>query len=452
MNLYLFLPLLFGLQGLYWYIGKRAATQVQGQEDYFLAKKTVRCFPLLMTFIAAQVGGGLVLGAADSAFQYGWWVLLYPLGASLGLISLGLGIGKRLAAFRVSTIAQILEIVYKSPLLKQIASILSIISLFMILSAQFIASHKFLIAVGLSSPLLFAAFWGIIVLYTVRGGLRAVIATDIAQASLFALIFSASFCLIYFSGAAPTFSLSLSSFSLCSSKLTGWLLMPLFYMMIEQDMGQRCFAGDSPRTVSRATFWAGLCTMGICVVPIAFGVLAKTAGLTIPAGASTLMTAVTYATNPYVAALVGCAILAAITSTSTSLINAISSNLSQDFEIFKSKKNLNATRLLTLSVAMGALVMAFYFNDIVGVLIQSYELFVSALFIPIVIALFKTRGNFLSALLSILFGIGGFILFKIIPLPFPAEIANILLSLTGYIIGEGIVRRLSSKSFGGSIQ
>jgi SSS family solute:Na+ symporter len=423
MNLGLFIAFLFGLQFIYWMIGRKASKQVDNQEKYFLAGKSVRFFPLMMTFVATQVGGGLVLGSADEAYKYGLSVLLYPLGMALGMIGLGLGLGARLAQYKVTTVAQILEVAYGSPLLKKIASLLSIISLFMILIAQIIASHKFLAAIGFSNNLLFILFWSIIIFYTVRGGLKAVISTDIAQAIVFSIVFFSCFTVVYFKGLTPA---SFESFSFNSSKMIGWLLMPLLYMFIEQDMAQRCFAGKSPKTVSRAAFWAGIVTLLVSLIPITFGMIAKTSGLVIPAGASTLMTAIIQTTNPYLAALMGCAILAAIISTASSLINAISSNISQDFEIFK---NLKTIQLMTLGLSIAAIIMAFYFNSVIDILIKSYGLFVSCLFIPIFIALFKKRCNFYSGLLSILFGMVGFCLFS-------SELVSIAISLLGFVVGE----------------
>src|SRR5688572_12044172 len=146
MNVSLFISMLFCLQLFYWLIGQKASKKVQGKEDYFLAGKGVTLYPLMMTFLATQVGGGLILGSAEEAYQWGWPVLLYPLGQALGLIVLGSGIGSKLAQFKISTVAELFEVVYGSLALRKVASLLSVVSLFMILVAQLVASHKFLVS------------------------------------------------------------------------------------------------------------------------------------------------------------------------------------------------------------------------------------------------------------------------------------------------------------------
>jgi len=440
MNIYLFIFLLFSLQFFYWFVGQRASKNLKDKEDYFLAGKSVQLFPLMMTFLATQVGGGVILGAADEAYLFGWPVLLYPLGAALGLILLGCGIGRKLAGFKVSTIAQLFEVVYGSVKLKKVASILSVVSLFMILVAQIIASNKFLVSLGFSNTPLFIAFWAIVIIYTAQGGLKAVISTDMVQAAFFSSIFLLCFGLVLIS--EPSISAiqtpSVENFANVSSKLCGWLLMPLLFMIIEQDMGQRCFAGASPKIVSRASLLAGIITMIVCIVPVFLGSLAKVMDLEVPKGGSVLMATIAETTTPWMTALVGCAVLAAIISTATSLINAISSNLSSDFKLTFLKKSdtMKIVKGMTCLISIGAIFFAFYFDNIVDLLIQSYELSVSCLFIPILIALFKRKGNFMAAVLAMAFGALGFFLFRLYPIDFPKEIASILLSLTGYICGE----------------
>jgi solute:Na+ symporter, SSS family len=449
MNISLFIFLLFALQCFYWFVARRSSRQTQGKEDYFLAGRSVAFFPLMMTFLATQVGGGVVLGAAEEAYRFGWPVLLYPLGVALGLILLGSGIGRRLAGFGVSTVAHIFERVYGSTHLRKTASILSILSLFMVLVAQIIASSKFLVSLGFDSTFLFIVFWAIVILYTAQGGLRAVISTDMVQALVFSIVFLASFGYIFFfgHGAASLPTLQREHVAAVSSKFTGWLFMPLLCMLIEQDMGQRCFAGASGKIVSRAALWSGVALMLVCTVPVCIGMLAQSSGLQVPAGGSVLMTAITQMTGPWMSALVGCAVLAAIISTATSLINAISSNLLNDFQLswFRRVEPMRLVKAMTSAISIAAIFFAFYFTNIVDLLIQSYELSVSCLFVPIFIAFFKKQGSPLSAWMAITAGAIGFCLFRIYPIAFPKEIASILLSLSGYGLGELLMRYPAKK-------
>jgi SSS family solute:Na+ symporter len=198
----LFVMMLFTLQGFYWFVGKRASAHVEGEKDYFLANRQVKLLPLLMTFLATQVGGGVVLGASEEAYRYGWPVLFYPLGGALGLMLLGAGLGRKLASFNVSTVAELFEVVYGSKALRKFASMLSIVSLFLILIAQVIGSRKFLVSMGMSNPYLFVGFWALIIYYTAKGGFKAVISTDLVQAAFFSGVFL--FCLAYVWGVTET--------------------------------------------------------------------------------------------------------------------------------------------------------------------------------------------------------------------------------------------------------
>lgn len=439
MDLTAFIFFLVILQGICLYIGSSSAKGLNAQnshEEYFLAGKNIRFFPLMMTFLATQVGGGVILGAAEEAYHFGWQVLFYPLGAALGLTVLGLGVGRALAKFKVSTIAQIFEVAYGSSSLKKFASVLSIVSLFLIFVAQIIASNKFLSGLGLDNQFWFIVFWAVVIIYTAVGGLKAVVATDVVQASFFIGAFLFCFAYVMFFSEVPFSSILENNKGIPfeSEKLYGWLFMPFFFMLIEQDMGQRCFAAKSPQTVSKATLCAGACLIVVCVIPVFFGVFAKHLALEIPAGASVLMTVIQKTSSPIVTALVACAILAAIISTADSLINAISSNLALDFGLIFQKVRIS--QAMTASIAVLGVLSSFFFDNIVDLLIQSYELSVSCIFVPILFALFKKRAHFLSATFAICFGAVGFLLFRAVPIAIPKELATVLLSLVGYGIGE----------------
>lgn len=441
MDTTLFILSLFIVQAICLYIGRQSSKNISTQDDYFLAGKSVSFLPLMMTFVATQVGGGLILGSAEEAYKYGWAVLLYPLGACLGLMLLALGLGKRMASFQVSTVAQLFEVVYSSKTLKKFASCLSIISLFMIFVAQLIASKKFMVSVGVSSELLFISFWAMVIVYTAAGGMRAVVATDIIQASFFIGCFVVCCLAVFFLNDLSVWPAGQSeAFELNEEKFLGWLLMPLLFMVIEQDMGQRCFSADAPKTVTKATATAAVITMLVCLIPVFLGVTGKNMGIEVVPGSSILMTMVTALTNPYVSALVGCAILTAIISTADSLINAISSNISQDFDL--SFIDLRMSQKLTALISILGILASYFFTNVVDLLILSYELSVCCLFVPILMALFQPKGIRLSAVLAVTAGAVSYTLLKIFPAPLPKELICISLSFAGFYLGK-----LSTKTF-----
>lgn len=446
MNILAFILLLLGLQFICLIIGRKFSKDLNNQEDYFLAGKNLKFFPLMMTFIATQVGGGLILGSAEEAYQFGWGVLFYPLGSAVGLLLLGLGLGRKLAKFKVSTIAQIFEVVYGSVKLKKLASVFSILSLFLILIAQITASSKFMVSLGVDSKLLFFAFWGIVIFYTSLGGLKAVVATDIVQAAFFIGAFIICFgFILYTSDITPLQVIEEGwkneSFQFSQSKLLGWLLMPLLFMVIEQDMGQRCLSADKPKTVSKATLCAGIVTFLVAIFPIYLGIFAKGMNLEVNPGASVLMTVIEKTSTPFLTALIGCAILVAIISTADSLLNAISSNVAQDFDFVK-KDPIAFSQKITFVVSVLAIACSYYFNNILDLLVLSYELSVCCLFVPIFAALFKEKGNVQAASLAIILGATGFIGTRLVPIEFPKEIFCLLLSGLGYGIGELWVRQV----------
>lgn len=444
MNWVLFISVLFGIQIFCLVVGKKVSKGLKTNQDYFLAGRTVRVFPLMMTLVATQVGGGLVLGAAQEAYRYGWSVVLYPLGQSLGFILLAAGIGKRMAESKVSTVAELFEKAFSSRKLRQMASLLSIVSLFMIFVAQVMASKKFMISLGFDQNWIFLSFWALVILYTVVGGLKAVIATDIIQAAYFIVMFAIA--IFVAKGGAITEVIENSS-SLAfdedpAPKMLGWLLLPFLFMGIEQDMGQRCFAADSPKTVTIATFIAAIVTLVTCVIPVYFGVLAKVANVEVVEGGSVFMSAIQSLTNPSITALIACAVLAAIISTADSLINAISSNLTQDFSWnTRGQRSIRFAQTITALISVAGLIFSYYFDNIVDILIQSYDLSVSCLFVPVMVALIKKKGSFQAAWSSFFAGGMAFFLFRSIPYAAPKEILSILISALVYFSVEKISNR-----------
>lgn len=444
------IPLFFGLAGLlgsiYIWIGKCASKDQQTSEDYFLMGRKLTFFPLSLTLLATQLGGGTLLGAAQEAYQKGWLVLFYPLGTCLGLFVLGMGFGGKLRKLNISTVAEIFETIYRSRRQRYIASGLSIVALFFILVAQGIAARLFFVAMGAEEPMIFIVFWSVLVAYTVMGGLKAVVNTDILQALFIIAALILAYFSIDFTAASKTIDvLSTESLGISEIPWSTWLFMPLLFMLIEQDMGQRCFAAKNPRVISISAITAGVVLLFSSMIAIYFGVLARESGIQITGNTSVLIESIKALTNPTVATLFMVAIFMAVISTADSLLCSISSNLSCDFlasQKMSERQRVRISQLLTLITGLCALGIAYLFDNVVTILMISYELSVCILFVPIAVAILLSRPSKFGAYLSMAFGAAGFILFRFVDVPVPKEMMTISLSLVGYILGQRLPEKV----------
>lgn len=433
---------------IYFFVGMLASKKVSSHEDYFLGNRQFGFIAITFTLVATQIGAGMILGTSEEAYHYGYLGLMYNLGMCLGFIVLGCGVAAKLRGFNIATTAELFETHFGSQNLRKAASLLSILTLGGILAGQILASRKLMATVGMDNDIFIIAFWFIIIFYTMFGGLRAVIATDILQVVLIVLVFGGLFIYVV---TQDDFALNMEiarqaeakeAASMPWERFYSFLLMPVLFSMIEQDLAQRFFAAKSGRIAMLSAFLSAGIILLFSFAPVLIGMSAKAAGLEISLNKSPLVAFVENMNSEWVLAMVICALIAAISSTADSLLCAIGSNIVCDFKLNKqSASSLWSSRLATLFTGLLALVVAYQFNSIIDVLVQSYELSVSCLFVPTVFCLYKEKRHPQSAALAMVFGLAGFILSRIFPMPIPRELLSLLLSLAGYLLGEAIVRK-----------
>ncbi|KKP22550.1 MAG: hypothetical protein SZ59_C0005G0015 [candidate division TM6 bacterium GW2011_GWF2_28_16] len=442
---------IFTILGLFYLVlGLFVSRGIKTNDDYFLAGRKMGLFPLTFTLIATQVGGGMMLGTAAQSYNIGYWGILYTVGIGLGFLILGFGLASKLREFNVATTAELFELKYNSKFLRQVASILSIITLFGILGAQVVALKSVLIALGLNNNFIFILFWLFIIIYTMIGGLAAVAITDTVQIIFLIFVFGFLFIKTAFLGNAInafSFSNFIGQQNFFNSQNFSFLTLfpivfnPMMFSLIEQDLAQRFFSAKTKKIAALAALFSGIFMLVFAFIPVYFGMQAKLNGLFIPAGSNPLVITINNIASNLLLSLVVCALAAAITSTADSLLCAISSNIVQDFDFNFIKINkLKFSKIVTLVVGLLSIIVAYFSNDIIGILIQSYELSISCLFIPIFLCYFKVQLNKNAAILSVVMGFAGFVLFRFLSLPVPKELASLILSLFGYLIGSKLIK------------
>jgi len=456
MNTNLFLLIFGSLTTIYLIIGTWASKNIKTTQDYFLANRNLGLWPVTFTLIATQLGGGMLLGTSQKAYEIGFLGIFYTLGISLGFIILASGLAGKLRALNISTTAEIFETKYKSKKLKKFASLLSIVTLCGILVSQVVASKSLLLGLNINNEFLFILFWAFIIIYTIMGGLKAVIYTDIAQVILIILVFSFIFFKqIFFNNNLNiikilSYKVLNNNFNLSFTKLLPTLLMPALYALIEQDLAQRFFAAKNKKIAISSALITCIFLLSFAIIPVYFGIYANILNLNIAPNSSPLIPVISKLASPLIFILAICGIIAAITSTADSLLCAISSNIAQDFDFNFIKKsnflnkfsfinnNLFLPKAITLFTGVITFICSYLVShNIINILISSYEISVSCLLVPTLWAIFANKNkyiNYYSALLSIIFGLTSFIIFRFHPISLH-ELYTIGLSLSGYILG-----------------
>lgn len=377
----------------------------QTLESSLLGSRSVRLPALTLTFVATQLGGSAIIASATSALEYGHQALLYTTGLALGFFIHSLGFGHKMRQTQVSTIAELFEKFYSSKFLRLVSSIIVMASLFLILTSISVGSWAFLQSLGIKSRLPFFCLWAVMIAYTSAGGLNAVIKTDMIQVCFVLSIFSILSIYMSFEPshiALTGFSAKLSASTFEPSRIINWLVMPTLFTLIGQDMGQRCFAANSPSTVTRATLLASIIMFLAGTVPVGLALLVKQSNTQ----AHTFLDILGFinSQSPVIAALFAAATATAIISTADSLLCAIGSSLA--FDILSpycqslSEKQLKKVSSASIFIlGLSAVSLSIYFNDMMSLVIQSYTLSVVLLSSSIIFAiLFGEFPSFISKL------------------------------------------------------
>ncbi|ASJ00809.1 sodium transporter [Thermococcus gorgonarius] len=327
------------------------------------------------------------------------------------------------------TVPEVLEMRYRSKAIRLLAASLSLLALVGILGAQVWAASAVFEAIGLpgTAGAVFATL--VFIAYTALSGLWAVALTDFIQIIIGSIgIFVAvvlglvkvggisglETALDGMSGLPQPPSEYFSLTSLGPSLLALTLIATVMYTLIGQDFYQRLFAAKDERTARKGAVYAGVLLMVLSVLPALAGMLAVALSGNPEAVIDSPKTAVPRLVISVFGGTVGAifvaAVLAAIMSTADSLLSAATSHIVKDFyegilgEKSDEKKLLRLSVLTTVAVGLLSLGAALAIQGIVELLIYSYDVYTSGVFVPLVLGLYWKRATKEGALAGMLAG------------------------------------------------
>jgi SSS family solute:Na+ symporter len=365
----------------------------------------------------------------------------------MGVIALGVLMSSRLSRLGVYTVSEMLENRFGAASRLISAIIIAAYALMIAVTSTIAIGTVFNVVLPLSSSAAILVAGGLVVVYSVAGGMWSITLTDIIQFCIMTVgIF---FLLLPFSiFAAGGFSgmqeaLPASYFDLTA---IGWqtiftyFLLFFFGLMIGQDIWQRVFTARSPEIARWGTIAAGV----YCLLYALAGALVGSAARVIlpDLGSSdNAFARITTETLPVgITGLVLAAALAAVMSTASAGLLASSTILANDvYAGFIARDDHNkvlVNRVSTLLVGIVVLVISLIVSDVVGALTVAYDLLSGALFVPIVGALFWRRATAAGALASMAAGSAVVVIFMVVDGLFANTpiIWGILASLVAFVV------------------
>jgi SSS family solute:Na+ symporter len=322
-----------------------------------------------------------------------------------------------------------------------------------ILAGGKLAAGSIFSTIEWADPLLFSliimAF--VVIIYTVLGGLKAVIYTDTIQWIILMsglLFLGIPFAYFHAGGweritnILPDSHFSVSNISWVTFINWTFSIIPIWF--IAMTLYQRVYASPNVAQAKKAFFIAGIFEYPIMAFSgVALGMLARVA---FPQSDAEL--ALPLLLNKVLPVGIGGFVLAAyfsaVMSTADSCLIASSGNFVNDILDKVGLKNLaekqiiRISQIMTMMIGILAFLLATSFSSVLDIVLKSYGFMVSGLFVPTVAAYFLKKVNSTAALVSMTGGGGSTLLLEIwglnLPLGLNATVYGIIVSFIMYLI------------------
>jgi SSS family solute:Na+ symporter len=409
-------------------IGFIARTKLKSpQETYFLADRQFGTLILLGTMVATNFSAFTVFGTSGAGYRDGY--AFFPImGFGTGFMALTFWIlGRKIWQIGrdrgVVTPPELVRSLYQSPALSLLFAAVMIIFTIPYLAPQPMAAGYALEAlIGLPYVYGCLLVTVIIVLYTLRGGLRAVAWTDMFQGLMMFLLLLASLIIVanHHGGFVEAHQKLFSSHPQLFSRPGGagkytygiwfsYIMLWFFCDPMFPQLFQRFFTAKNPKALSRTMlFYPFICTL-VFFLPISVGVLGHLSfpDLAAKEADRILPMTLTLISGDFMAALVIAAGLAALMSTMDSQLLTMSSIFSRDILplIRKTKDQTSISgRIFVIFLSIAGLLLAMKPPaTILQIATQTFT-GLAVLFPTVLFGLYLKRVYSVAAMLSILAG------------------------------------------------
>ncbi|WP_027125436.1 sodium:solute symporter family protein [Gelidibacter mesophilus] len=391
----------------------------ENSEDYFLASRKLPAWLLAITFIASWWGGGSAIDLVDHAHKNGlssFWIYGVPVLIATALMYL-FSKGIR----NVGTISQpeLMSQRYND----KVALMLTIfIIIFMVIASavQVIVMGRFFHAffdMGYENGAILGTM--IVLTYSMFGGFKGVVLTDLLQFVFF--LFTALF--LFFLAYSQSGGLEVVKINAMANAKDGYTSFfsnvadNLAYVitfgtswMIQANIWQRISAAKQGSDAKKMMFISFLAFIPLYLMVTYTGMFSSVIYETVPE-TGIIPDMVSNLSNPLLSAILFVGLCSAIMSTMDSLINTGALSITVDvFQKYikphaKPKTGVIVARIATFAMAALALFMALKIQSVLTISWIASDFLTSGAFVPLVLGFLWARGTSKAAYVSMIFGL-----------------------------------------------
>ncbi len=441
----------------------------EGADDYYVGGRNMSSLHVGLSVVATDVGGGFSIGLGGLGFTMGisgsWLLFTGLIGAWMAAVLLIPKVKGNRVFDTAYTFPEVFKYYFNAEV-ALIAGIISAIGYAGFTSSQILAGAKLANGTFANLDLTSAVIimGSIAVVYTVMGGLKAVIYTDTIQWAILmiGLVFigiPVSYNAIggWEAIQATVDPQLLSMTNLEWQQAVGWAVTIIPIWFVGMTLYQRIYACNDEKTAKRAWYLAGLFEWPVMAfMGVALGLFAKVAasqGMFDYLGAANISDTDPETGLPMLLrtvlpiGLMGImmsAYFSAILSTADSCLMAASGNVVSDIiNYFKridheSDTFIRFSQITTFIIGAGAIVVSSTMESVLELMLYSYAFMVSGLFVPVIGALYWKKSSSAGAIAAMILGGATTVLlqelFESLPLGLDPNVFGISVSAIAFIM------------------
>ncbi|GAB1455081.1 sodium/proline symporter PutP [Spirochaetota bacterium] len=355
-------------------------------DNFLVAGRSQRKILVVASMLASTIGGGLTIGTVNRTYGIGFPAFWFVAAGALAHFLQGALLSRKVRDTEALTLPDLADKLV-GPSLRTLTSIIVLITWIGITTAQFVAAAKIVSSIsGLGHQGAVIAAASFMVVYTLIGGQKSVLRTDLFQFGFLSIALLAALAWLYIGSPPPAGTVRVEIFN------TDFGFLDLLYYVIVLGgsyficpmMFSRILSADSAENARKSSFYSGFGMLAFALVVTFIGLWARAS--IVDLGGIDPLNFIAQNTLPGVlGTLLIFGLLAAILSTGDTVLLTAAGVLEHDL---LKRRSVAGIRMWTVAIGVVAAAIALFQTDIIGILIKTYNGYtagiVPALFVAIV--------------------------------------------------------------------